>query len=51
MEYAWYTEHLGLDLSSIPLTKLELLFPTLGDVPGETRVSRNDFVLGMTVSF
>ena len=51
VEYAWYTEHLGLDLSSIPLSKLELLFATLGDVPGADRVSRNDFVLGMTVSF
>jgi hypothetical protein len=51
VEYVWYTEHLGLDLSSIPLSKLELLFPTLGDVPGDNRVSRNDFVLGMTASF
>jgi hypothetical protein len=50
-EYGWYTQDLGLDLSSVPLSKLELLFPTLGDVPSGTRVSRDDFVFGMTVSF
>jgi hypothetical protein len=50
-EYARYMQDLRLDLSSIPLSKLGILFATLGDVPGDTRVSRDDFVFGMTVSF
>jgi hypothetical protein len=50
-EYGRYTQDLNLDLSSVPLSKLEIFFPTLGDVPSGTRVSRDDFVLGMTVSF
>ena len=50
-EYARYLQNLGLDLSTIPLNKLEIFFPTLGDVPVGTRVSRDDFVFGVTVSF
>ncbi len=50
-EYGYYTQHLGLDLSEIPLEKLGLLFSTLGDIPGSERVSRHDFLFGMTLSF
>lgn len=50
-EYARYTEKLGLDLSGIPLEKLSLIFPTLADVPGSDRVYRDDFLLGLSLSF
>ena len=50
-EYGWYSQDLGLDLSSVPLDKLNLVFDTLGDVPGTERVSRNDFIFGFTLSF
>lgn len=51
IEYGWYSQDLGLDLSSISLDKLGIEFPTLGDVPGTGRVSRHDFVFGVTLSF
>lgn len=51
VEYGWYSQDLGLDLSSVPLDKLAIAFPTLGDVPGTGRVSRHDFVFGVTLSF
>ena len=50
-EYARYMENLGLDLSAVPLGKLEIFFPTLGDVPGSDRVHRDDFVFGLSLSF
>jgi hypothetical protein len=50
-EYGRYLQPLGLDLSGIPLDKLGFLFDTLGDVPGSDRVSRDDFIFGVTVSF
>ena len=51
LEYALYTENLGLDLSGIPLSSLGIIFNTLGDVPGAERVYRNDFIFGFTVSY
>jgi len=51
VEYARYYESLGLDLSSIPLSELGLIFSSIGDVPGGERVHRDDFLFGMTVSF
>lgn len=52
IEYARYTQRLGLDLSQIPLDQLRLLFTTLEDVPNAgSRVHRNDFVLGLSVTF
>jgi hypothetical protein len=51
IEYGWYTQNLGLDLSGISIDKIALLFPTLGDIPGGGRVSRHDFVFGITLSF
>lgn len=50
-EYGWYTQNLGLDLSGIPVDKLGLFFDTLGDVPGNERVARHDFLFGATLSF
>ncbi len=51
IEYARYLQNLGLDLSAISLDRLEFLFDTLGDVPNDARVHRDDLVLGLTVSF
>jgi hypothetical protein len=51
IEYARYTESLGLDLSSVPLDKLRIAFKTLGDVPAHERVSRNDLTVGVTLSY
>ena len=51
LEYTRYTQGLGLDLGPVPLQDLEILFPTLADVPGSERVHRNDFLLGVTLSF
>jgi hypothetical protein len=42
---------LRLDLDDVPLSDLEILFPTLGDVPSETAVHRNDFGFGVSVTF
>jgi hypothetical protein len=50
-EYTLYTETLGLDLSSIDLERLGLVFKTLGEVPVGSRVTRHDLLLGLTVSF
>ena len=50
-EYVRYTHKLGLDLSSVSLDRLGIVFPTLGDVPGDDRVTRDDLSLGLTVSF
>jgi hypothetical protein len=50
-EYARYVQDLGLDLTSISLDRLEFFFDTLGDVPGGDRVTRDDFLFGITVSF
>jgi hypothetical protein len=51
LEYGYYSQLLGLDLSEVSLERLELLFSTLGDVPADERVSRHDFLFGMTLSF
>jgi hypothetical protein len=51
LEFSRYSQELGLDLGQIPLGELEVLFPTLADVPGSERVHRNDFLLGITLSF
>jgi hypothetical protein len=51
VEYCRYSETLGLDLSSIDLKRLGLVFNKLGDVPVGTKVSRHDFLLGLTLSF
>ena len=51
VEYARYFQNLNLDLSSIPLEKLGIVFPTLGDVPGSNWVTRDDFLLGLTLSY
>jgi hypothetical protein len=50
-EWARSQQTLRLDFSDIPLGELEILFPTLGEVPSSTRVFRNDFVLGLSVTF
>lgn len=51
VEYGRYMQDLDVDLSGITLSRLELFFPTLGDVPVGQRVSRDDFTFAMTVSF
>jgi hypothetical protein len=51
LEYARYQQALRLDFSDVPLEELELLFPTLGDVPADARVHRNDFLLGLSITF
>lgn len=51
LEYARYHQKLGLDLSTLSLDELKLLFPTLADVPGGERVHRDDFVIGFSVTF
>jgi hypothetical protein len=50
-EYNWYTQTLGVDLSGVALSDLDLLFDTLADVPGGERATRNVFTFGATVSF
>jgi len=50
-EWARYSQSLDVDLSDIPLDELAILFPRLDDVPGDEGVHRNDFVLGLTISF
>jgi len=50
-EYALSTEKLDLDLSSIPLENLRLLFPTLNDIPNQGTVTRHNVLLGLTLSF
>jgi hypothetical protein len=50
-EYAVYFQDLGLDLSSVELGELRLLFRTLGDVPGSETVRRHAAILGATLSF
>ena len=50
-EYAIYFQDLGLDLSSVALAELGLLFRTLGDVPGGETVRRQGLILGATLSF
>ncbi len=51
VEFVRYSQALGLDLSHVPLERLQLLFPTLADVPSSERVNRNDFIIGVTLSF
>ena len=51
VEFARYSQKLGLDLGEIPLNELEILFPTLEDIPGSERVHRNDLLVGLTLSF
>jgi hypothetical protein len=51
IEYARYTQDLGLDLSEIPLSQLRLVFPTLGDIPGKDRVVCNNLMFGISISF
>jgi hypothetical protein len=51
VEYTRYIHDLGLDLSGIPLERLDLLYDSIGDLPGGDRVTREDFLLGLTLSF
>lgn len=51
IEYARYVQDLGLDLSQISLDRLGILFDELGDIPGTESVTRDDFLLGATLSF
>ena len=51
VEYARFQQTLRIDFSDVPLDELEILFPTLGDVPSNTRVHRNDFLLGLSITF
>jgi hypothetical protein len=51
LEYARFQQTLRIDFSDVPLDELQILFPTLGDVPSETRVHRNDFLLGFSITF
>lgn len=50
-EFVRSQQTLRLDLGDVPLGDLEILFPTLEEVPNTTRVHRNDFVLGFSVTF
>ena len=49
-EYAYLSQDLKLDLSSVPLDRLEFVFNRLGDIPSE-RVSRHELLFGATVTF
>ena len=49
-EWARYLHDLGLDLSAVPLERLEIIYDTIADVPGG-RVHRDDFLFGFTLSF
>jgi hypothetical protein len=51
LEYARYVQDLGLDLSGVTLDRLDIFFDTLGEVPGNSRVTRDDFLAGVTLSF
>ena len=51
VEVGRYWEDLRLDLSSIPLERLGLIFNTIADVPGGTRVSRTDLSVSFSLSF
>lgn len=51
VEYGIYFQDLGLDLSSVDLAELNLLFRTLGDVPASQTVRRHGLLLGATLSF
>lgn len=50
-EFVRYVQDLDVDLDTIPLADLELLFPTAGEVPTGEGVHRNDILLGITLSF
>ncbi len=49
----WTRSHqtLDIDFSDIPLSELEILFPTLAEVPSSTGVHRDDFLFGLSVTF
>jgi hypothetical protein len=51
LEWNLYTNDLGLDLSDIPVETLLLLGGSPENFPVNTRVTRNEFVLGLTISF
>jgi hypothetical protein len=51
LEYARFQQTLRLDFDDVPLDELAILFPTLGEVPSNTRVHRNDFLLGLSITF
>lgn len=51
LQYALYMENLKLDLSQLALSDLGLIFPTLGDVPGNKLVTRNEFLFGLTITY
>jgi hypothetical protein len=51
LEYARFQQTLGINFDDVPLDQLGLLFPTLGDVPSDTRVHRNDFLIGFSLTF
>ena len=50
-EYALFVHQLGLDLSNVSLKSLELLFPTVGSLPGGETVTREGFHFGIIVGF
>ena len=50
VEYNRYNETLGVDLSSIPLENLGIIFPTLADLP-DAGTHRDELLLGITLSF
>jgi len=51
LEYARFQQTLRVDFSDVPLDELGILFPTLGEVPSNTRVHRNDFLIGFSLTF
>ncbi len=51
LEYARFQQTLRLDFSDVPLGDLAILWDKLGDVPVDTRVSRNDFLIGVSITF
>lgn len=50
-EYTLFYNKLGLDLSSIDLNRLGIVFSRLGDVPNGRSVTRHNFNFGLTLSF
>lgn len=51
LEYVRHRQTLALDFSEVALEELRFLFTTLGDVPASERVHRNDFTVGLVLTF
>lgn len=51
LEYARFQQTLRIDFSEVPLEDLSPIFPTLADIPSNTGVHRNDFLIGFSITF